>query len=163
MIEIFMSDNAPLEEFGACHFEDYHQLFDHITEIENDLFGYITEAENSKLVAYADRNQKYWRFTVYSPHQVSIIYTHNKDLPMTSIDRRSTQAPISQSPPVAPALPPPAEPAVATAPAAPRTAPPAAAVPGAAPPSTAAPPLSSAPPLPAVTLLPTAPPRASRR
>ena len=81
MIKILTLDNIPFEEFGACHFEDYHHLFDHIMEIENDLFGYITETENSKPVAYADREQKYWRFTVYSPHQVSILCTHNKDLP----------------------------------------------------------------------------------
>ena len=81
MIKILTLDNISFEEFGVCQFEDYHQLFDHITEIENDLSGYITEDESAKLVAYADRDQKYWRFTIYSPHRVSSIYTHNKDLP----------------------------------------------------------------------------------
>jgi len=81
MIEIFISDNAPLEEPGACYFEDYHQLFEHITEIEGDLVGYITKAENSKPIAFADRDQEYWRFTVYPPQQVWSLYTHNKDLP----------------------------------------------------------------------------------
>ena len=63
MITIVPLNGEPIE-----HFEDY-----------NDLFDCITTIENMKLIAKRPSAKRiYWSFTIYPPKQVLVLYAYGK-------------------------------------------------------------------------------------